>query len=607
MNGFTKKWNLKIWPLVLLCFFLKVNISHPKIMGGSTTGVITKPTTLKVVLVEFADVHGDSFYNHSTGNWVRFNYWHHKSVFEDLLTTKGSYFGTNSDGDAVHGSFRDYFWEISRQTYDPIVSILNNINGNGYPVWVTLTGNKTSYGFSSFLNAARTAATAAGYNVSTSSTVRVCYIYAGRWCSGIDVATTLNGPEMAVPAREPENRSPGESQTAKLGHIGYYCHEFGHMMGMDHPGTDVNHWCLMLAGHKNGDVHANRPAPMNPWFLYKAGWVNKSNITDYEPNTNLDYNPNNYFVRELSGNRRYLIENRQQGNNFDGGLPHVQQNMEGGLLIWRINDDGLDNNETTIIPADNIATQDWANEAMDMFRPTGSISYNKITDYTSPANLKLSSIEYSHFAVVNYHQNDDPITIDFVTNYWEGSITSNITWPATISHYYVGDNITIENGAILTLNSGAVIDLNGSSVRVINGTLNRGTNVAFNPDIRLLNGTTLKGQYPTIQSAMADATSSDQIIVYSNITVTGTLLLACNVLVESGASVTFNQSNTILNGKYIRALNAVNGTFVLNYATFSPDIRLRRGNVIKGFFPSTAVAMQFAGSDDLVEINSGDP
>lgn len=114
MNRLTKERNLTIWPLVLLCLFIIVNISHPKIMGGSTTGVITNPTTLKVVLVEFADVHGDSFYNHSTGNWVRFNYWHHKSVFEDLLTTKGSHLGTNSDGDAVHGSFRDYFWEISR-------------------------------------------------------------------------------------------------------------------------------------------------------------------------------------------------------------------------------------------------------------------------------------------------------------------------------------------------------------------------------------------------------------------------------------------------------------------------------------------------------------
>lgn len=213
--------------------------------------------------------------------------------------------------------------------------------------------------------------------------------------------------------------------------------------------------------------------------------------------------------------------------------------MEGGLLIWRINDDGLDNNETTLIPADNDPYNDWANQALDMFRPTGSIPYNKITDYSSPADLKLSSTEYSRFAVVNYYLNGNPITIDFVTNYWEGPITSNTTWPVTTSHYYVGNDITIENSATLSIEPGATVDLYGNAIKVINGTLDRQNNVTFNPDIQLFaNYTTLVGQYSTIQQAIADASPGDEIRVNSDLVIDSDIDLPGGYLVTISPGVT---------------------------------------------------------------------
>jgi hypothetical protein len=42
-------------------------------MGGSTAGIITKPTTLKVVLVQFADVQSDRCFNYSSGIWDPFD------------------------------------------------------------------------------------------------------------------------------------------------------------------------------------------------------------------------------------------------------------------------------------------------------------------------------------------------------------------------------------------------------------------------------------------------------------------------------------------------------------------------------------------------------
>ncbi|MGQ9853664.1 MAG: hypothetical protein ACUVTG_09720, partial [Candidatus Oleimicrobiaceae bacterium] len=62
-----------------------------------------------------ADVQWDSFYNYSASKWEKFQRLHKKSDFEDLLASSGSYFGRRSiDDDPIHGSFRDYFWAISR-------------------------------------------------------------------------------------------------------------------------------------------------------------------------------------------------------------------------------------------------------------------------------------------------------------------------------------------------------------------------------------------------------------------------------------------------------------------------------------------------------------
>ena len=350
-----------------------------------------------------------------------------------MLASRGSYFGQRSfDLDPVHGSFRDYFWAMSRQTYDPTVTVLNNPDANGYPIWVTLSGNKTSYGFSSFISAAKTAATAAGYNVTPSTSVRVCYIYAGRWCVGIDVATTLNGPEMAVPERDPSNRAPGEASNAKLGHIGYYCHEFVHMMGAAHTDSWAWYWCLMRSGHKNGDAgeeSANCPAPMNPWLLYKAGWASPITLNNDLPDAALIYSteptsPSTYYVRLFPGSipandERLLVENRQLTNNYDQQLPplRVTPPKSGGILIWRIRGDGLNENQTQLILADKDPGTAMENQAEDVFRPDGTYPYHKIFDHSSPATLKLSDSTLSHLVVDDYFTNGNTINIDFQVNY----------------------------------------------------------------------------------------------------------------------------------------------------------------------------------------------
>jgi len=344
--------------LIIFCIIgtslLSSTYLHARVVGSAPAS-ITKPTTVKVVLVQFTDVQCDRYWDYTTGKWEDFEHQHTLSDFEDLLASDGSYYGYNSDDDPVSGSFRDYFWEMSKQTYRPSVIILNNPDGNGIPIWVQLINTKLYYyglgfpsGFYDFIGHSKNAAATQipGVTLSDltpSSTVKICYIYAGNFIHGIDVATNYN--EMAIPERKTKDNSPNEIQNDKLSHIGFFCHEFGHCMGFDHPddpGTATYHWCVMYGGQRNGTAYGNIPAPLNPWYLFKLNWANINSITDYMPEVDLEYNTSqtlmsSYYVREFSGiNRRYLVENRQRGNTYDEGLPHVKQNMEGGILIWQI-------------------------------------------------------------------------------------------------------------------------------------------------------------------------------------------------------------------------------------------------------------------------------
>ena len=479
-----KNLSINICRLIVLSILLtSFNQTYAE-TTGSAPSYVTKPTTLKVVMVQFSDVKWDGFID-TSGEWRPYEKVHTLADFEALLASDGTYQNkNNSDGEPVYGSFRDYFWDMSKHTYRPYVIILNE--GSGFPIWVQLTSSKLYYyhlgfpsGFYQFISDAKAAAVAQipGVNPSDldpSTTVKICYIYAGNFSPGINIAT--NYSEMAVPERNHANRDSLEYINDKIAHIGYFCHEFGHCMGYGHPDATVQYWALMRSGHKNGSGgYGNIPASMNPWFLYKADWANLNLINDYMPDTDLIYNTsstvmNTYYVREFSGDRRYIVENRQQGNTFDDGLPHAKEGLEGGILIWDIKYSSLGSGTNTI-KADNDGGSGMDNQAQDMFRPYGAYPYHRISDYSSPADLKLSSTQYSHFSIDNYYENGNTITIDFIPNYWEGEINTNTTWTASNSPYYVGTDITIVNGVTLTIEPNTTIYFNENTGLYIEGEL----------------------------------------------------------------------------------------------------------------------------------------
>jgi len=432
--------------LVILLFSTSANLIAD-VQNQNTSNSIVLPTTLKVIMIQFQDVKYDQYWDGS--QWKFYAYIHKLSDFQAQLASLGTYYGTVDD-EQVYGSFRDYLYENSRQTYSPTVQLLHTANAQGYPDWVTLPGNKSSYTINNIVSAANSAAQAAGKDISTSSTVKLCYIYAGNFYRNtIKVfATGLKGTTMVVHERLDiaASQIDQEAQGAKLNHIGYYAHEYIHLMGSDHTFTS-NHWDVMDQGHRSG----HRPASMNPWLLHKSGWANLNFINSDITNATVAYNTSpttksTFYIRKIIGpNECFLVENRWFSRTYDQLMPPTYLGLSGGILIWNIIGFGLNIRETDLIEAD--ATSDESpnlgsdpREANDVFRPSVYVT-NKIHDDSYPATMRLRSGAISKFAVTNYTSagstGNPSTTVSFKINYIppiKPTLTSVSYVPGTQSH-----------------------------------------------------------------------------------------------------------------------------------------------------------------------------
>ncbi len=404
-------------------------------------------------------------------------------------------------------------------------------------------------------------------------------------------------------------------------------HEYGHQLGLSHPpdNDQKKYYGMYNLMYNRHQTNASGEGGANPFcgydLYFHLNWLPASRFVDVtsdlfnESIGDIRTSGKLYRLTINSTYNEHLFIESHQGTGSDGLYNGT------GLLIWHrrgstildiecasgqwsgSNPDPLTGTDAL---DDNIDVV-YNGSADDFFDGMGNDNFSQLTNpctngYSVSSRHAAENI-LSHKAILNIIKvgsGSSEIKADFITNFWAGNIISNTSWNSSTNPYYIGGNIIVSDATTLTITTGAVVNLNGNVLKITGtGSIIRQTGSIFNPDIRLLNGTTLKGQYPTIQAAMADATSSDQIIVYSNITVTGTLLLACNVLVESGASVTFENSTTTLNGKSIRA---VNGTLVASNATFAPDIRLVCGASRKGQYPTVQSALADATSSDEVQI-----
>jgi len=142
--------------------------------------------------------------------------------------------------------------------------------------------------------------------------------------------------------------------------------------------------------------------------------------------------------------------------------------------------------------------------------------------------------------------------------HWSGNMVSNTTWSGNI---YMEGDVVVSPATTLTIAPGAVVNLNGHTLHISgNGNIIRQAGVTVNPDIQLLSGYTLKGQYPTLAAAFTAAQPGDAIHLASDDTL--------HTAWEIPAGITFkvtNEASLVLEGDLDVAYGA---TFLVDEHTY---------------------------------------
>ena len=282
-------------------------------------GYWTKPSfRLAIVCVEYPDVkHNPQI---TTDAW------------EQLLFSEGTYTKTNATGQAVHGSFRDYFLEQSCGYF--------RVDGKVFD-WVEVgkkreeyaTGNRTA-----LLTESLDKLLARDGKEALKDFDGVFFVYAGSRFQA--PRGSLYWPHRASVGHEGK-RWPYficEEGGPRMQGLSVLCHEFGHMLGMpdlyarpENPGMEgLGSWCNM-------SQQPNRMIPehFGPWVKEKLGWL-KPTVIDPTVKQKLILAPIEKSSKECfkipvraDGSEYILLENRRKVG-FDQILPAE------GLLIWHV-------------------------------------------------------------------------------------------------------------------------------------------------------------------------------------------------------------------------------------------------------------------------------
>lgn len=210
------------------------------------------------------------------------------------------------------------------------------------------------------------AGVAAGFNMTTNSTTKMVYIYAGNYHGGgLNPQVDYIGGEHYIMSEVWGGRGHYDEGTYATGytfaHIGIHCHEFGHLLGLDdiynyRHGID---WSLMGDGCDMGPIEprkGQRPAPIDPHHRYLNNWITVQ--TPSIPNTglNLTYDGSNPTVYRINtGGDVYYFENRRYQDYGSNCPDYGSYSGSGGIIVWRTDGAGI-SPRVEIIEADGEQT-----------------------------------------------------------------------------------------------------------------------------------------------------------------------------------------------------------------------------------------------------------
>ncbi|MDD4961527.1 MAG: S8 family serine peptidase, partial [Candidatus Marinimicrobia bacterium] len=178
-----------------------------------------------------------------------------------------------------------------------------------------------------------------------------------------------------------------------------------------------------------------------------------------------------------------------------------------------------------------------------------SLSGTTIRNIICDTAIKLSGYTFDEFGIneeVGFGRIDAYKALKYTLKYYGGTLTQNIN---------------VSSGDTLEFGSNSSINLNSFNIKTTGGVIDINAGASITPDIRIINGTNIKGLYATLDSAIYDADSGDIIEVRDDYTITNSLTI------NSGKTIKF------ASGKYLEIesggnLTATGATFTSTSGTW---------------------------------------
>jgi M6 family metalloprotease-like protein len=284
------------------------------------------------------------------------------SEFSSTLFTMGTF---------PTGSMRDYYWENSYHQFDLRGAVYGWIRApQTYSYYVN---NESGVGWASYprnarrlvedaVNAANPYVNFANFDTNHDGWVDALFVvHAGPGAEETGSSSDIWSHEwtttydMNVDDVKIRNYAmcPEKEKNGALVHIGVFCHEFGHVLGLidlyDTEGFSegLGHWSVMASGSwTNSGI---TPAHLDAWSKSKLGWIQVDTLTSNRTNEQIlqiETNPKAYrlWTSGGTGSQYFLVENRQK-TGFDSYLDGE------GLLIYHV-DENVSTNDLEWCPGD---------------------------------------------------------------------------------------------------------------------------------------------------------------------------------------------------------------------------------------------------------------
>ena len=157
-------------------------------------------------------------------------------------------------------------------------------------------------------------------------------------------------------------------------------------------------------------------------------------------------------------------------------------------------------------------------------------------------------------------------------------------------------NLTVPSGITLKIESTASINLNNYYIKSTGGIITLESGATVNPHYCIKSGTTIKGFYPSLNSAISNVVSGQTIEINTATT------LANNIAVPSGVTLKRKSGVRITLGSYT-VTKASTASIIMETGYYNiPDIRLQSGSTIYGLYPTVGSALTASTTSQKVHI-----